>query len=373
MRKKLLKILPIVGLCGAQLLADSVALEEKIGQMLVIGFHGTKFEKNSPVAQAVEKFHVGGVILFNPRNIHAPQQVEELNRALHTCATTTISQKLPLYIFVDQEGGCIDRLPRYSGFAIPSLAPQALGQFGDVHFTLQYAEKVSGALKNYGFDVNLAPVVDVNVYPVCPVIGGKARSFGQEVPLVVAQSGAFIDGMHRNKILTCLKHFPGHGSARGDSHFGVTDISATWQTKELEPFKILIEGSYDDYVMTAHVVNTRLDDTQIKNKEGQSRTIPATFSKKLLTGTLKQAWKFEGVVISDDMTMGAIADNYDLRTALKMTINAGVDMLIIANHLENNTEKVFTTIKDLVERGEIAKERIDDAYNRIVRLKNKLK
>jgi len=170
-----------------------------------------------------------------------------------------------------------------------------------------------------------------------------------------------------------LKHFPGHGSATTDSHNGLTDVTYTWQAEELEPYRQLVGSGYSDLVMVGHVVNRNLDNTTILTMAGEPSVVPATLSKKMIGGILRDDIGFQGAVISDDMTMGAIADLYDFRTALKNGINAGVDVFILANHHgKDQTAEAIALVYNLVEKGDIPKSRIDEAYERIMKMKTRM-
>jgi beta-N-acetylhexosaminidase len=176
---------------------------------------------------------------------------------------------------------------------------------------------------------------------------------------------AVIDAHRRNGVLTAPKHFPGHGSAAGDTHDGFVDVTDRWSAVELEPFRSLIRQDKADLVMTAHVFNGKLDPVW-----------PATLSRKTLTDLLRQEMGFAGVVISDDMQMKAIAARYGLETAIRQAILAGADILLFANNSvyeEDIAARVAAMICALVEKGEIPRERIDASYGRIMKLKERLK
>jgi len=371
-------ILSLILVTTTTFATEEITIKDKISQMIVAGFHGYKCGKKSEAIQMVKDCKVGGVILYNrwgSRNIHTPKQLQKLTRSLLAASREiSIYKELPLLICVDQEGGVVDQLPVNQGFIKPNLIPQSLGQKNDPVFTLNYVREVAKFVRDNHLNVTFAPVVDLNINPVCPIIGGKGRSFSGDTKTVVEHAGVFIQAFSENKILTALKHFPGHGSATGDTHFGMVDVTDTWKPEELIPFKTLIvDKKYDHFVMVAHTINRKLDaDSTCVTKSAQKSCVPATFSHKIITELLKNQWGFKGVVISDDLGMGAIADNYDLRTTLKQLILAGNDMLIISNHIKNNTAQVINLIEDLVKKGEIPESRINDAFNRIKTLKAKI-
>ena len=174
------------------------------------------------------------------------------------------------------------------------------------------------------------------------------------------------------KIIPVLKHFPGHGSPLGDSHIGLVDATNTYQKdKELQPYYRLTAEGYDGMVMTTHVINGQIDQTQCKAglKTDRSTWCPGTMSKKTLTDLLRNKMGFRGLIVSDDMTMGAIAREYDLRGAFKNSINAGVDIFIVANNYQDQTDEIINTIARLVKDGDIKRETIDAAYGRIFNFK----
>ncbi len=215
-----------------------------------------------------------------------------------------------------------------------------------------------------GINVNLAPVVDVNVNPENPVIGGLKRSFSSETDIVARHAREVILAHRKQGVLTALKHFPGHGSSTEDSHLGFTDVTRTWSCSELKPYRDLFKSPGADMVMTAHVFNARLDPEW-----------PATLSSRVLNGLLRKGLGFDGVIISDDMQMKAITDKHDLETALKKTILAGTDIIIFGNNLvyeEDVARKAGDIILDLVRRDKIPAARIKEAYQRIMSLKEQI-
>jgi beta-N-acetylhexosaminidase len=338
-------------------------LAEQIGQMLMVGFRGLEVDENSPIVKDISQGRVGGVVLFDydvslrstTRNIKSPKQLQELTSDLQAASHT------PLLIAVDQEGGRVTRLKEKHGF--PPTVPQAwLGKHNNPELTHRYASQTASTLAQMGVNLNLAPVVDVNVNPDNPVIGRLERSFSSD-PEVVARQAAEVITAHRDRnILTALKHFPGHGSSTRDSHHGFTDITDTWTEAELIPYARLFEFPGADMVMTAHVFNARLDPDW-----------PATMSTKVLGNLLRQKMGFTGVIISDDMQMGAIRDNYSLESSLERTILAGADMIIFGNNLAYEPDiakRATKIIRNLVHESRISASSIRQSYARIMRLKN---
>ena len=220
-------------------------------------------------------------------------------------------------------------------------------------------------LHELGINWNLAPVVDVNVFPESPAIGALERSFSDDPDVVAAHARAFAEAHAAAGVISSLKHFPGHGSAVGDTHLGVTDVTASFvREDELAPYRRLIEDGYDDAVMTAHIVNRDLDPT------GR----PATLSTAIVTGLLREELGFKGVILSDDMQMGAIVEEYSLERTAVEAVKAGVDVILIANQLSDDTTEVYRVkqaILDAVADGEISEDRIYESVDRILELKRR--
>ena len=267
-----------------------------------------------------------------------------------------------MYKRQDQEGGVVARLKDRYGFP-PSVSAQYLGEKNDLRLTATSADGIAATLAEYGFNLNLAPVVDLMTNPDNPVIAKKQRSFSADPALVSAHAAEYIKSHHRKGILTCLKHFPGHGSSRDDSHLGLVDVTRYWSEEEIAPYRTLISQGLCDMVMTAHTFNTRLDPDY-----------PATLSKATIDGLLRSRLGFDGVVVSDDLNMGAIVKHFSYETAVEKAINAGVDLLIVANDKAYTPDIMPRSIElllKMVEQGRISAERIDQACGRIMTLKGR--
>lgn len=349
--------------CG-QPQTEGPSLEEKIGQMLVVGFRGSSITVDSPIANDIASYHLGGVVLFDYdvpldtayRNIISPRQVEKLTEDLQQVTET------PLIISIDQEGGKVVRLKPRHGFP-PTVSAQYLGKIDNADTTQKYARQTAELLKKLGINTNLAPVVDLNMNPDNPVIGNLERSFSADPQIVTRQAKIYIQSLHEENIISALKHYPGHGSSEKDSHLGVVDVTGTWQEKELIPYRNLISAGLADIIMTAHIYNANLDPEY-----------PATLSKSTIQGLLRDSLGFDGVVMSDDLQMQAIRSQYPLKETIKLSIQAGVDMLVFANNSIFDPEiirKAQSIIKELIEEGAISRERIDESYDRIMALKEK--
>lgn len=356
--------------------AGEPSLREKIGQMLIMGFHGKVATESSLVARFIEENNIGGVILFDyntqsqtfDKNIESPEQVKTLNKQLQLLSSQSNEKhhrpQLPLLISVDYEGGKVNRLhPRYGFPAIPSAKEVGKGSFDEASDT---ANRMASILKSTGFNLDFAPVLDVDVNPDNPIIGKLGRSFSAD-PNSVTQYGQVYSNQFLEQQIECAyKHFPGHGSSLTDSHLGFVDITNTWTVKELTPFlQLLSQSKHCGMVMVAHVVNRNLDATGL----------PATLSSSMISGLLRHDLQFDGVVITDDMQMKAIADYYGLSSALTLAINAGADMFIFGNQLAEKAQDpkdLIDLIEEKVSSGEISEVRIDEAYRRIIRMKASL-
>ncbi len=338
-------------------------VDTMIGQMLMFGFSGTEPSEKGPqaIARQLCEGTIGGVILLG-HNVKSGKQVKRLTALFKGAGATTT----PL-IAIDQEGGKVQRLgPRQGYKAIPRPATVASKLSPEQAFQV-YLE-AARQVRNAGFNVNLGPVVDVNVNPKNPIIGRLGRSFGAKASTVVAYAQAFIEAHHRIGILTALKHFPGHGSSRRDSHKGFVDISKTWQReRELAPFSALAnDDAYGDMVMSGHLYHSAL------SPDGRE---PATLSSSAINGLLRTQMGYQGVVITDDLEMGAIRNNFKFRDTIIKAVRAGNDILLISNSARPDRDmpsKVIALIKQAVTSGELEMNALENAFERIRRLKQKL-
>ncbi|MFZ2324573.1 MAG: glycoside hydrolase family 3 N-terminal domain-containing protein [Ignavibacteriaceae bacterium] len=349
--KKLLLVFLLISSTFAQ-----TDIRDKISQMLMIGFSGTDLS-DTMIVNDIQQRKVGGVILF-AANITSPVQIQQLNDSLQSLSQT------PLFISVDQEGGKVARLKSSNGFANTETAFEIGTVLNKEDSTRAWANLMAGWLQQNGFNIDLAPVADVDVNPVSPAIGHLDRSFSRISDSVYQHTNWFIDELHKKNIFTTLKHFPGHGSAESDSHLGFTDITNTWADSELVPFKKLIDNGYNDFIMSGHLFNANLDSVY-----------PASLSQKILTDLLRDSLGFSGLIITDGMFMGAITNNYTFDKAVELAINAGNDILLYTiNNLDGKSlvDSVVNIVLDKIDQGVITEERIDESYNRIMQKKQLL-
>jgi beta-N-acetylhexosaminidase len=308
---------------------------------------------------------IGGVILFEydlpsksrPRNITSPQQLQNL------CSDLQQLSDHKLLIAIDQEGGKVNRLKTNYGFPA-TVSAQYLGKLDNSDSTRFYAESMAKTLSDCGVNLNFTPCIDLNINPNCPVIGKVERSFSDNPDKVVKHAAIFVERHRTYGVLTCLKHFPGHGSSKDDSHDGFTDITNTWKNVELQPYKTMISNGMCDAVMSSHVFNARLD-----------ADYPATLSQKIITGMLRDSLGWDGCIFSDDMNMGAITKNFGFKESIALAINAGIDVLVFSNNAPEGydphiAQKALNAILELVNEGVITEQRIEESYRRIMRIKN---
>ncbi len=348
---------PLLAPLRPQLPAPDAPLEVKIGQMIMVGFAGRYIGEQSTIYKAVKEKHIGSVVLFRP-NIESPVQLLNLTRTLQAAA------EYPMLIATDQEGGKVSRLT--GNFSLPyNYSEQYLGTQNDLDATQAQGESTGQILSQFGINMNLAPVVDLNVNPRNPIIGRFERSYSADPAVVVNHAKAAIEGHRKHNVLCTLKHFPGHGSSTGDTHVGFVDVTDTWSEAELQPFAELAKQQSADAIMTAHIFNGKLDAAR-----------PATLSRNILTGILREKLGYQSVIISDDMHMRAIAGLYSNEEAVYFAIDAGVDILAISNNIPSSKKLSATSaveiITKLVVDGKISPERIDQSFQRILALKNKL-
>ncbi len=326
--------------------ADS--LDEKIAKMVIIGFDGVELDQNS--SYEIKKYGIGGVILFS-KNIKSPSQLKRLTTSIKNL------RKEKFLIATDQEGGLVQRLKSKNGF-FDTPKPSEISKLS-LNEAKKLYKKMAQMLSINGINCNFAPSVDVAINPKNPIIAKYGRSFSNDEKVVVKYASIFIDSMREEGVLSVLKHFPGHGSSHGDSHSGFVDVSSYWQERELYPFWKLIDENRTNIVMSAHIFNKNLD-----------TKYPATLSYTINQKLLRDKMGFRGVLISDDMQMGAIAKNYDLNRSIALAINSGVDLILFGNQLSKpiSLNKIITIVKKLIDDKKILIDRVEEANRRINRM-----
>ena len=336
-----------------------------LGQLFLVGFDGCTLAHSPWLRAALNHDQVGGVLLFD-RNVDGSVQNFSSPADLR-CLTTELRQQAagPLLIAVDQEGGKVRRLKEKNGFPATRSAAE-LGKEPPACSTSLAAAAMAATLAEYGINFNLAPVADLNLNPASPIIARWERSFGSSATQVAAHCQAFIAAHHSCGIACCLKHFPGHGSARGDTHLGFVDITHDWQAIELEPYRILIDAGCADAIMTAHVTHRGLE---------LNDTLPASLSPAVLTALLREKLGFNGVIVSDDLQMKAITAQYGYKEAVRRAVLAGTDLLIVGNNLLRHPDALaegIATVAELLAQGMLDEERIRASLARIAHLKQQI-
>jgi len=336
-----------------------VSLRKKIGQMILIGFPGTEPGEEWPdrIRNMIRDGSIGGTILFS-QNVVDPVQLKRL--------TGSFGQKAqPALVCVDQEGGSIQRLTQAKGFAgLPSAQRVAAMDPAAVDKLYRGA---SQELSRLGINCNFGPVLDLNTDPNAPAIGRLGRSYGSDAQTVIDYARLFIDAHREAGVLTAAKHFPGHGSAQVDPHNQVVDITHTWNERELEPFRTIIDDDRVDMIMVGHLV--------LKEPRFFDGDRPASLSSKAIQQELRTHYGFRGVVVSDDLDMGAIRSRYGVDEAAAMAIEAGSDMVIVANTKTPDPDianRIIAKIMQAVEQGRIKPASIQQSYERIMQMKKKL-
>lgn len=337
-----------------------IILRQMIGQMVLVGFVGNKpnDEGYKIVLEQAAQGRITGV-LYLGRNIRSHKAVKELNDRLQSTSLA------PLLVAVDQEGGRIERLTKAVGFRESPSAASVAHTMEPEAAEAEYGKMASG-LASWGFNLNLGPVVDLNTNPENPIIGRLGRSYSSDEQKVSAYARAFVEGHRRNGMLTSLKHFPGHGSSAGDTHKGLVDVTQSWSELELSPYRELIASGDAQMIMSSHVIN--------RNIPGAEGT-PASMSPATLAGLLRKKLKFKGVIISDDLQMGAIINTRSFEDTVRQAVLAGNDVLVFAND-KHPDPTIPDRISDLLLKEARANPtilaRIKESSLRVMRLKDSL-
>ncbi len=334
-----------------EVMLGRMTTDEKIGQLLLYGIGGRDI---GPVAEAhISKRRVGGIILYS-RNIQEASQVVALTTSLQRLSAET-PNRIPLFIAIDQEGGIVARLKK-GATVLPGN--MALGATRSQDLAAKSGELTAIELSAVGINFNCAPVMDVNTNPINPVIGVRSYS---EIPTLVSQLGtAYIQSLQKSGVLATAKHFPGHGGASLDSHFTLPIIEHSQERIdeiELPPFRAAIDSDVA-VIMSAHVLYPQLDPEY-----------PATLSSKILTRLLRQRLGFEGLIMTDDMEMKAIDDQYEIGNAAVLAIRAGADIILVSATFKMQ-QRVYSAIRQAVHKKIISPMRIDNSVRRILYYKS---
>ena len=342
-----------------------VDLDQMIGQTIMVGFSGRDEHDQgvSGVRDQLAKGVIGGVVLY-PENIVSGEQLRLL-----TAFLTHANSKLVPFIAVDQEGGMVQRLGPRSGYArYPSARGMAReAKAGTLDTARDRYQAMAKELATAGINVNFGPVVDLSVNPWNTVIARRKRSFGADAETVSTLARTFITAHREANVATVAKHFPGHGSSWSDSHKTLPDIASSWTEAELQPYAALSHDGLLDMVMVGHLYHPRFSDGE---------KLPASLSANAIHALRADGYiGFKGVVVSDDLEMGAVSERFSLEDRVVKAINAGVDLLVLSNVKSRDPDlgaKIHAIISDGVRDGSIPRARIEAAYRRIAALKQRL-
>lgn len=336
--------------------AEVPALRARIARMLLVGFRGLEIHPDDPITAALAD-GLGGVILFDRdqttggrRNIASPRQLAALTASVRAAASS------PILVAIDQEGGKVSRLNPTMGF--PATRTQAaIGATDDPEVAHAAGRAMGATMAAAGIDLDLAPVVDVDVDPRNPAIGALGRSFSADPSVVAAMAEAEIRGLHEAGVRTAIKHFPGLGSAGANTDFAVVDVTKTWTEAELGPFETLIGAGLPDAVMSAHILDRRRDPDA-----------PASLSRVTVDGLLRGRLGWTGAVVTDDLGAVAITSRFTQAEAIARAIEAGNDLLTFANqatYVPDLASRVIDIVFAFVESGRITEARIDQSITRL--------
>lgn len=325
-------------------IVESMSQTEKLGQMVMIGIQGTKVDDDS--LYMLNQYHMGGVILFD-RNMENPEQVKQLTSDLQAQS----NEKVPLFIGIDEEGGDVVRMTEK---LTPPPSQKEIGATGDIEQAKTWAIKTAKSLKDMGINVNFAPVADVG--------SNDKRSYSTDTNTVIDFVRAATKGYQQENIIYSLKHFPGIGKGRVDSHVDSSSIDVAKEvlmTEDIIPFKTIIdENDPNDYfILVSHLKYPALDEEY-----------PASLSSKIMTDLLRNELGYKGIIITDDMEMGAVANHNDFRSIGVKAVKAGADIVLVCHEYEHQQE-VYLGLLDAVNSGEISQERIDESVKRIIKVK----
>lgn len=335
---------------------ERVPLGELIGRMVMMGFRGDAPESAGARACAewLRKGTIGGIIFFDD-NLRSPAQAKRLIGSLRQAAGSR-----PTYFAVDQEGGSIVRMRPERGFE-PLPAAQAMATTVPPEAAAKLYERAARQMSELEINLNFGPVVDLALNDRSWIIKALGRSYGSDPDVVANYARAFVDAHRRFRISTAIKHFPGHGSTAADSHSTLPDISATWRKEELRPFAVLTNSGYADMVMVGHLVHRDLTEPGT----------PASLSKRAIQGLLRDDIGYQGVVVSDDMQMGALRRNFSADDAILKGVEAGIDLFVYSNREHPDREmpgRFHRVLTQAVESNRLPRARLIQSARRLARL-----
>ena len=328
------------------------------------------------LAELITQHHIGGVILF-AENLQDPEQIVKLNLDLQQAAAK--AGALPLFIGIDQEGGRVARLPRQqsTSFSGNMAIGATFAQHGN-RFATEVGQILAAELLSLGINVNFAPTVDVNVNPQNPVI--NVRSFGEEPHKVAVLGSAMTKAMQQKGLLVSLKHFPGHGDTHVDSHLGLPRVDHSKEQiarVDLLPFAQIIKEAAPAMIMTAHIQFPALDSSTFSSKNGEQMIKPATLSRSILTGVLREQLNYQGLIVTDALDMAGISHFFTVPQAVIETFAAGADIALMPVKLQSpaelaNLAVLLDELEAAVQSGKLSQRELQASYQRIVAAKQPL-
>lgn len=352
---------------NAQDQLNNMTLEERIGQLFIIRPESLnsslnpkqvhdpsqygQINCNSNILSMLKDYPVGGIVMFS-KNISSPTQIQSYIQELQNASD------IPLFIGIDEEGGQVSRLANTSGFHVKKYKNMTeIGNTNNPDNAKDVGLQIGSYLQKHGFNLDFAPDADVNTNPQNPIVG--TRSFGSDPQLVGKMVSAAIEGFHNADIMTCIKHFPGHGDTQNDTHLGYASTNKDWQEMlncEIIPFQMGIKAK-TDMVMVSHITATRVS----------SDHLPASLSYEIVTQKLRHELNYDGIVITDSLAMQAITDHYDSKEAAIKAFQAGSDILL----MPENYKEAFDGLMSAVKNGIISEQQINQSVLKILKLKEK--
>lgn len=344
----------------AEELLSEMTLEEKVGQLFVIqpdqldlkfgNVKNYKYWKSLPASQKInlQKYPVGGFIIFGG-NIKSEKQLKALNGQLKAAC------KIEPFMAVDEEGGRVTRLAKTKSLGLKNVdSMEEIGSTGDIKKARQAGQYIGSYLYDYGFNWDFAPVTDVNTNPENRVIGNRA--FGSDPNLVADMAGAYLDGLHSHKVMGCIKHFPGHGDTKDDTHVDFVYVAKNWdELKQCELIPFVKNLKKADSVMMAHVTVPAVSGEEI----------PASLSTEMIVGKLRGELGYKGLILTDSLGMGAIKKHYGAGNAAVMAFNAGNDIILMPAEFY----KAWDGMLEACRNGEISEKRLNESVLRILKTK----
>ena len=340
-------------------LMQEMTLRQKVGQLFIVHPDSLDPPPNPDekcavgctpaMMEALQQYPVGGIIMFG-ENIESPDQIRKFNTDLQACT------EIPLFLCIDEEGGLVARLANHKAFDLPKYRNAAsVGKSGDPSKALEMGRTIGSYLKEYGFNVDFAPVADVNTNPKNTIIG--SRAFSSKPETAAQMAAAMAEGLREEGIIPTFKHFPGHGDTAEDSHDALAVSRKTAEELaecEWTPFESATEN---DMIMVGHIALPNV----LNNRT------PATMSEEIVTEVLKNQLGFQGLVVTDSMEMGAITAQYTSDKAALYALKAGCDIILMPANLET----AFEAVVEACETGELSKDHLDATVERILRFKER--